>query len=65
MKSKKSLTKLECFIYVLVRSYPGGNLEEALQKAEELADEPLFTDGWMVDVAKKIAKELNGQSKGS
>lgn len=66
MKKVKSLTRLECFIYILVRDcLPGGTLEEALQKARNLADEPLFTNGWMVNVAQKIARELNGQSKGS
>jgi hypothetical protein len=66
VKRKKSLTKLECFVYVLIRDYlPGGRLEEALEKSKNLSGEPMFSDGWMVSVAERMARELIDQSKGS
>ena len=57
--TKRSYDKLVSFLYVLMRDHlPAGAVEEIMLKQVELKGESVFTNGWLAEYSKDIAKRL-------
>ena len=56
----KSKDKLVCFLYVLMRDYivPGKVEGLMIEQKIESIEETVFTNGWLANYAKDLAKRL-------